>query len=90
MFRCVGHVFSVMLAINDEGMVCSTEVIPVYISVAESRTWQRLAAKFSWEIISKFLCLKLVDIQQGFTAWYFWTYSKKRTIQTRPVADERR
>lgn len=61
--------FSVMLAINDEGMMYSTEVIPGYISVAESRTWQRLLlAKFSWEMISKVLCQKLVDIQQDFTA----------------------
>lgn len=64
MFKCICHMFSVMLSLNDEGMMCSTEVIPVYISVAEGRTWQRLLlAKFSWEMISKVLCLKLVDIQ---------------------------
>lgn len=51
MLKCVAHMFSVMLAINDEGMMCSTEV---NIGVAESRTWQRLLlAKFSWEMISK-------------------------------------
>ncbi|XP_032914599.1 stimulated by retinoic acid gene 8 protein homolog isoform X2 [Catharus ustulatus] len=33
---------------------------------------------------------KLVGIQQDFTAWYFWTCSKKRTIQTGPFADEKR
>lgn len=54
MLKCVAHMFSVMLAINDEGMMCSTEVTPVNIGVAESRTWQRLLlAKFSWEMISK-------------------------------------
>lgn len=54
----------VMLAIIDVEMMYSTEVIPVYTSVAESRTWQELLlAKFSWETISKVLCLKLVDIQ---------------------------
>lgn len=60
MFKCICHMFS----LNDEGMMCSTEVTPVYIGVAESRIWQRLLLeKFSWEIISKVLCLKLVDIQ---------------------------
>jgi len=39
MFKCVGHMFSVVFAINDEEIMCSTEVIPVYISVAESRIW---------------------------------------------------
>lgn len=80
----------VMLAINGEEMMCSSEVIPVYTSVAESRTWQGLLlAKFSWETISKVLCLKLVDIQRDFTAWYFWTCSKKRMTQTRSFADEK-
>lgn len=69
MFKCTCHMFTVMLSINYEGLMCSTEVISVHISVAESKTWQRLLlAKFSWEMISKVLCLKLVRIQQDFTA----------------------
>ncbi|XP_035171228.1 stimulated by retinoic acid gene 8 protein homolog isoform X2 [Oxyura jamaicensis] len=83
MFKGIGHVFLTMPAINDEAMICSVEVTPVHVSVAESRTWQGLLLKPSSEGNGKVSCLKSADIQQDMLqAWDFWTCFKKGMIQT--------